>query len=198
MRRLSLFLVLVLAAALVPASGLGHGGYPFRLGVQQTAELEALTEIVRVYLGEGFGMSVQPEFFESAEDLQKSLEEGKVDMALEYPAEVWIKVYCPTGAAFSTQATEKIEEYYQEKFPGAWVGLFSFSVSDSPCFRPGVVVFKSVLEDLRFSLLRPALEKLLRAVEFADLEQYRREIDGKDRRGRVDAARKLLIRKGLL
>lgn len=179
---LGFFLLLTLSG-----SASAHGGYPLRLGVRQDANLSLLAQTVLVYLREGQGMTVHPTFYGNGRMLRDEYGEGQVDLFLDVPEGEWLKSRCsPAG-----------DGYFETLYPGSWLGLFAFTVGGSACSRPGLAVPPKVVNDLRFTLLRETLERLLAALTSADFERLREESGG-DVRKANEAARKLLGEKGLL
>jgi hypothetical protein len=181
-----LLLVLFLLLAL-PGSAAAHGGYPLRLGVRQDANLSLLAQTVLVYLREGQGMTVHPTFYGSGRELREEYGKGRVDLFLDVPDGEWLTVRCPPVA----------EGYFEALYPGSWTGLFAFTVTGSDCSQPGLAAHPKVVNDLRFTLLRETLERLLAALTGADFERLREEAGG-DVRKANETARKLLREKGLL
>jgi len=175
----------VLATA---APSMAHGGYPVRLGVRQGPDLALLAQLVLIYLVDGQGMNMHPTFFDADADLGKEYASGKIDLFLDVPAGGRLDERCAAGEE---------RGYFEESYPGSWLGPFGFTVGASPCSRPALVAHSRVAADLRFTLLQATLEKLLAAVTLSDLEWLRVEGKGGSRDA-AGAARRLLSRKGLI
>jgi hypothetical protein len=170
------------------APSMAHGGYPVRLGVRQGPDLALLAQLVLVYLVDGQGMNIHPTFFDADADLGKEYASGRIDLFLDMPAGERLGAGCEGGDE---------RAYFEEFFPGSWLGPFSFTVGASPCARPTLVAHSKVAADLRFTLLQGTLEKLLAAVTLSDLERLREEGESGPRDAAA-AARRLLKRKDLL
>jgi len=188
-RRLAAVLLAVLLWSAAGAAAVSaHGGYPTRLGVREDPDLALLTQVVLVYLVDGQGMNVHLTRFDSGADLGREYASGKMDLLIEVAG----------GDGFGTECAPGSEEaYFADSFPGSWAGLFDFTVGTSPCSHPALVAHAKVASDLRFTLLRGTLEKLLDNLTAADLEWMRREGRGGPREAAA-AARRLLKGKGLL
>ena len=182
-----LLLLSLLLPLTVPGSAAAHGGYPLRLGVRQDANLSLLAQTVLVYLREGQGMTVHPTFYGSGRELREEYGKGRVDLFLDVPEGEWLTQRCAPGA----------DGYFETLYPGSWTGFFAFTVTGSACSRPGLTAPPKVVNDLRFTLLRETLERLLAVLTSADFERLGEESGG-DVRKANEAARKLLGEKGLL
>jgi hypothetical protein len=173
-----------------------HGGYPLRLGIGGGPDLVLLGRLVLVYLREGQGMTVDPVFLGEDTDPAGEYGKGKIDLFLDAPPERWLAGRCPGNADAST-GEETARDYFREAFPGSWQGMFTFALGASPCAVPALAAHEKVVKDLRFSLMRETLEKLLPELGAEDLERMRKE-GGSDPRKASSAARKILGEKGLL
>jgi hypothetical protein len=181
-------LTALIASAAGAATVAAHGGFPTRLGVREDPDLALLARLVLVYLVDGEGMNVHLTRFEPGADLGEEYTSGRIDLFLDMPARDRHDRECEAGEP---------EKHFEGSFPGSWVGLFGFAVGTSPCSRPALVAHNRVAADLRFTLLRDTLGKLLAAVTLADFERLRQE-GGEEARDAAAAARRLLKSKGLL
>jgi hypothetical protein len=188
----SRFAAAVLAALLWSAAGAAavsaHGGYPTRLGVRDDPDLALLARVVMVYLVDGQGMNVHLTVFDAGVDPGEEYAAGKFDLFVDMPSGG------VTGAEFGE---EEERAWLDASYPGAWVGPFRFRIDGSPGYGPLLIAHSRVAADLRFTLLRDTLEKLLEKITVTDLERLRTE-GGASPRDAAAAARRLLKAKGLL
>lgn len=191
-RPLPLLAALLVLAGSVPAGG--HGGPPLRLGVVEEPSLLLVSRIVEEVLSGGKGLPVEMVLSSSPEDLRSSLREGKLDLVVEFPPEAWRVRICPEDSPPS--AGEEIRGLYGREFPEAWVGITGV-VEGSPCRRAVILLRREIVKDLRYSLVRPALEGVIGTVTAADADELRRTARGDTRRQR-EAIREFLEGRGLL
>ena len=190
---LAVFTAFLVFAGTVPAAG--HGGPPLRLGTVEESSLLLVSRIVDEVLSEGKGLPVKMSLSPSPEDLRTSFREGKLDLIVEFPPRAWRELACPEGSS-SAAAGEKVRLLYGKEFPEAWIGITEV-VEGSPCRRAVILLRREIVSDLRYSLVRPALEEVIGNTAAADVEEISRKARGDVRRQR-DVIREFLEGKGLL
>lgn len=172
--------------------GEAHGGYPLSVAATKGGNAGPALRLVLVYLGEGHGMNVQPLFFESEAALVKAYDEGKADLVVHAPSLPWSENNC-RGTEAEREAARA--GYVDALFKGSWSKAFPATAS-GPCGL-SMVAHPRVTKDIRFSLLRANLEKLIAAVDGREMAALRTD-GGSDARSQAAAARVLLRREGLL
>lgn len=189
--------VLLLCAAIVgllPSVTGAHGGFPLRLGCAQDPNLVALSQVIVVSLRDGQGMSVERRVFPDRAALLEAWRARAVDLLVDLPAEEARKALSLSETACGAGIETRIAEVYRNADGPAAVEFFGISLTGSPCGRPGVVVRRTVAENLRYATLRDAVRRAAAAVAKDDLARLVRAAAGGER-ALVQAVRDLLARK---
>jgi hypothetical protein len=183
----ALALLLQQAGAVLPA--LAHGGPPLRLGVVAgDPDAAAVARLALVHLREGVGFAVDWREFPDEEALRAAFAAGRLDIAATVSAPAGAPTAgapCPPAALAGLRGEVR----------GRWGGeafLLGVPVGAGPCARCALVVSRTVLEDLRFTILGREMERLAAAVTPEDLAAVRAAAVSGGERAATAAARAAL------
>lgn len=183
--------LLLIGAAPVPAAA--HGGLPMRLGVASEPQLLILSQVIAVALRDGAGLSVERKVFPDRAALQEAWRALGMDLQLDLPAEEARRAGNVPEAACGDGIAGIVAEAYRNADGPAAVEFFGFSLTGSLCGRPGVVVRRAVVDNLRFAMLRDVVRRAMAAVRKDDLERLA-SAAAVSERALLQAVRELLAR----
>lgn len=188
------FAVLLLCASAEMA--IAHGGFSLRLGVAGEPQLLALSQVIVVSLREGQGMSVERNVYPDRAALLEAWRAREIDFLVDLPAAEARRAHLLPETACGAGVEAHVAEAYRNADGPAEVEFFGLSLTGSPCDRPGVVVRRTVADNLRYATLREELRRAAAVVGGGDLDRLMRAAAAGER-ALVRAVRELLARKNV-
>ncbi|HEY5998571.1 MAG TPA: hypothetical protein VI078_04625 [bacterium] len=186
-----LAIVLPLSQGGGPSPAFAHGGPPLRIGVAGDPDAAAAARLALVHLREGVGFAVDWREFPDEDALRAAFSGGRLDIAAA--------VSRPAGApAAGTDCPPAEIGRIREEIRGRWGGeafLLRPPTGADPCARCALVVSRTVLADLRFTILGREMERLAAVVAAEDLAAVRAAAVSGGERAATAAARAALAAK---